>query len=514
MSLQIAGFSDTYKVPVFAAKLEHAVGPLSSSAGGLRCLLVGMKTSAGTMTADLDVLGPYTTVEQVDTVAGIGSELSIMAEAALKLEPNVKLYVAAATEPGGGTAATFTIVVSGTWTTAGEVAVRIKGKRIPIAIPSTYTIDDVGAAIAAAINATLRLPFTAAYNSGTDTVTGTCRNKGARGRDWIIAVETTLAPAGMVLTLTGSAAVAGGTRVRAGAAATGVGTDDITTILTKLQGQRWARIGAAQNDATQAALWEANSVAKEGNPVAFAFEDLVFGHNGASSAAVSLGQTTLNAFCAQLYAKRNSETHPMMLAAAMAAYRSVQEGGAAESGGWVPDYDGLDLTRALPADAADAEADSWTTAEQDILLNAGVTPVTGSGGATRVVRAITTYSLLGGTVADDRCLDIGDRVFPVNAIYDRQSLYRSFREANKYVGPNTLAEEEKSPSGVGTPDMWVEDMKIRDKQFFKIGYLEELVDPTGEWNRQARRIMSTSPWVVRRVQHSIGVIGRQQSPSA
>jgi phage tail sheath gpL-like len=515
MSLEVV-FPLTQKRPGFYAKLAFAQGPNTAGAGVLKLLLVGMKTSAGSIVANNDIAGPFTTQEEADVSTGARSQLGHQVEAAIgalrRSGLQIQFYLAAVAEPGGGTAATVTLALTGTWTTAGTWTIRVKGKRYSGGILATDTIDAVGAAMAAAINNDPRCPFTAAYNSSTDTVTLTCAQVGAQGRDWIIAFETDKLPAGFVGTLTGSASITStnAQRVRAGAGGTGTGTEDVTTLLTKLQTQRWARISSAQNDSTNVALWKAMQADLEG-PLKMLYDDVFVGHNGAQSAATTLASTNLNFVGDQVLAKRNSESHPCMLAAAKAAVAAAREGGAANAN-WVPDYDGFELGGIAPA--LDVN-DNWTPAEQEALLNAGVTPlVTTPDGKVVIVRSITTYCLLNGATPDDRSIDRGDRVFPVNALYDSKTGYESeFRPAHSRVGPDPKDEENEPPAGVAYPRLWTGFQQSKNKEYYRLGLIEDpdLNPPVSEYNKAIRAIVCEQTWVVNRVQHALSFKGKQSA---
>lgn len=501
MSIGNTGISPSYKVPRYIAKIVFGAGSVSAGSGRLKCLLVGKKTASGSMTADNDILR-VTSEEEVDAYAGAGSQLARMAYKALKT-PSLELYIAAVTEPGAGTQATATCLLGGT-VSSGVVRFRLAGEAIAVNVSATMTLDDVGNAIAAAFTAKTKLPATCTYNTGTDTVTWTIKNKGASGRDWILYHDPTDKPSGLTLTLTGSATV-NTNGVRFGASGSGTGTEDVTTLLTKLATTtRYARIAVGHNDATNAALWETHVNTKAG-PLSLLLEQLVFAHNGALVAAQSLAQTTLNHFRSQVLWARNCESHPAEIAASKAAVRSVRE-----QTEWVPDYDGL----VLPGIAAHAfEADKPTDTEQDTALNNSLTPVTSSDGNAVVVRSITSYSL-NGTAQDERCLDIGDAVMPDQATIDSKLLYETeFRPQNPRVAPNPAEGEEPPPAGVAYPNLWKAALKARMESWYRDGWLEER--PVGEWepvvdfNVAGRYILCDTPLAVTRVQHRLDNVIRQ-----
>lgn len=504
MGIGDTGISPSYKRPTFIGKLVYAGGAVGAGSQRLATLCVGMKTAAGSMVADQDIVR-VTNEDEVDAYAGVGSQLARMAYKALKVD-SAEVWIAAVTEPGAGTQATATLFLGGTLTTGGTLRFRIAGVTVVVSVAVTNTIDEIGAAIAAAFNAKPRLPVTAAYDAGTDTVTITCRNKGAQGKDWILYRDATNGDetvAGLTITMTGSANV-NTNGVRLGAAASGTGSEDATTLLTKLVTKRYARIAVGHNDATNAALWE-TQVNALGGPLAMLYEQFVLGYNGTKAASQTLAQTTMNAFLGMLVWIRNCESHPAEIAAWVAAKRSVTEQTSP-----VPDYDNLPMPEIAPQAF---DADIATDVEQDQVLNTGVTPCITVNGEVRMVRGITTYCL-NGADADERCLDIGDAVFPQYAMLDVKLMYDTeFRPANPLVGPNPAPDAESPLEGVGYPDLWNSLVASRAEEWYANGWTEER--PVGIWaprsgfNKPGRYIVDELPLPVRRVQHRLDQVIRQ-----
>ena len=503
MAFVFDGVDALYKVPRFLAKIIFAAGNVGAGSLPLYTLYVGMKdTSLGTIVPDVDVVEVFSD-EDINTLAGPRAQLANMARAGLAAKPTGRHFIAAVLEPAGGTYAQATLLLAGAWTTPGEIAITIAGTRISLGVTATDTIDDVGTALAARMTASIGLPVSTTYSAGTDTLTLVCANKGASGRDWIIGVDKTKMPSGMTATLTGSAALSGD-RARLGVAGSGTGTEDVTNILTKLQTKRFARIAVAQSDATNLALWETH-VNNKADATRLLLEQFVVGANGTQAAATSLAQTTLNAPRAQLLWQRNANTHPAVFASVMAAVRAGTEGIT-----WVPDYDGFVLAGIPPQDEADIHLDT----ENNVALQNGVTPLATGNNESSVVRAITTYCLNGAT-QDDRCLDVGDAVTADNATLDLKLLYETtFRPVNPLVGPDPLEGQKVPPEGVAYPRLWNTVAMKRAREWFASGWVED-PDTTpiiSQFNATSRRIESLVPLVVRRIQHQLAVITRQQSP--
>lgn len=508
MTWDISGFDSYYLRPIFAAKIINAAGPAAGT-GQMDVLCIGLKTGSGDLVVDSEIRRVYTR-EECNTAAGEGSQLALMGIAALKANPNVNLYLAAVTE-SGGTQADVTLALATVPTSDGTITIYINGVAISTSYTAGTAVATIGAALAAAVNASPDCPFTA---SGTTTVTLTCRNKGLGGRDWIIYQDMSLA-GGITSTLTGSAVVNTFGQVKgvlAGAVG-GAGAEDYTTILTKITTKRYARIALGSRDTTNAALVKTSITALAAVTVQI-YDHAFFGFNGSQANATTLAQTTLNTPRARVLAHRNSETHPAIIAAGWAATAAAVEGDDP-----VPDYDNFDCSAWITPQRF--ATDTWLPTEENALLNAGVTPLKTENGATKCVRGIVTYCL-NGAVQDLRCLDVGDAVFPDYAVLDIYgSVWVPFREANKYVGPDPDFEagELEPPAGVAYPKLWVSALKARYNVWFANGWVEDTFSGDSPkypvqaaYNSVARRIQSNAPFVVRRVQHQVGLIARQTAP--
>lgn len=513
MTWDIAGFDSTYLRPLFAAKIVYAAGPAVGT-GPMNVLCMGLRTGAGNLVLDSEIRQVFSR-EDILTAAGDGSQLSLMALAALKANPNCSLYLIAVTEAGGGTAATVTALLATVPTSDGTITFRVAGASMSVSYAAGTAIDTIGANLASRINAQVDCPVTAAYNAGADTLTFTSKNVGVGTKDIIIYQDLSLSGA-VTSTLTGSAIVNtfGQIKgVRMGVAG-GAGTEDYTTALTKIGNKRYARIAIGTNDATNAALIK-TSVAAFAAVTVQIYDQYMFGHNGTQGQATTLAQTTLNDPRAQVYAYRNSESPPWVIAGGWAATRAATEGDDP-----VPDYDSFDCSQWISPTQFDS--DTWLPTEENALLNAGVTPVRTENATAKVVRSITTYCL-NGAVQDTRTLDIGDAVFPDYAVLQLQLAYGTFRQANKYAEPDPdIAGGDTFPvAGVAFPDLWVKTVIGIMHDWRANGWIEDTFsgdDPAypvqASWNKAARRIQSNVPFVVNRVMHQLSVIARQTAPAA
>ena len=149
--------------------------------------------------------------EDAWTRYGRGSMLSRMIELQLNNSGGVPVYAVPLAD-GAGDAATGTVVIGSTATAAGTLSIYIEGKLIGVAVAKDDVHTVVSAALAAAINADLDLPVTAADVSGT--VTFTTRWKGESGNQINLAAnlaDADATPAGLTLVVTDIGDVVPGT---------------------------------------------------------------------------------------------------------------------------------------------------------------------------------------------------------------------------------------------------------------------------------------------------------------
>lgn len=446
-SIVISGFTPSFKVPGVYMETVFGAGEISNASAPLKCLVVGLKGSTGSITNDGT---PQLALSKndVDALVRPGSEAARMAYQALR-EPGVQLYIACPTPAVGAVAATATITITSTppHAATGEWRYRIDGIAISGAISTTATQNAIAAAIRDAINARTELPVTAAVASNVATLT--VKNAGVRGNQYILFQDTTELPSTVSSALAGSVAVTGD-GVRFGDTL-GSGTEDITALLTTISAQEYARIAFAQNDTTNLPIIESWLNTQAGWDVGI-LQNAVVALNTTLSAATTLATVTLNAERIQLLAMQNGESHPSELAARWAAHRAVFEqiDPAASS-----QYDGFALTGIAPQTQ---DGDRWTTSEQDTLLNNGVTPVTtNDNGEAFIVRSITTKCLT-SSVADFRTLGTERASAPD---FIRRGLYTrgvAFMAANPRVQDDPAQGERPPPPGVAFPALWTKVM--------------------------------------------------------
>lgn len=214
MSVSFDNIPSDWKVPLYWIEVDPSQAGLGRSRKPV--LLVGHKNNAGSGVVNVPV--PVGSLDQIRKLGGEGSMLDGMARAFFRNNFSQELWILPIAEVSAGVAATGTIVVASAPTAAGTVYFYIGGRKIPLGIAADDTVDEVGNALAAAINGDPLCYVTASFNSGSDTVTLTAKWKGATGLDIDVRVNyggalagETL-PAGLAFTIA-SAKLTGGTGV-------------------------------------------------------------------------------------------------------------------------------------------------------------------------------------------------------------------------------------------------------------------------------------------------------------
>lgn len=489
--------SPTDKVPGIYLNTLFGVQNNSFSPEPKYLLLVGMyDPNVGTMTPDTDVLDVFDDTD-VDTYAGPGSELALMAYPALKLG-GIKIKIATATL-SGGTAATATITITGPATSGGTWRGRICGRAVSQNILNGQSASTIATNLAATLNAINRLAVTAASSAGIGgayVVTLTAKSPGARGNDYMLWQDTSELAAGVTTVIAGGSAVGNGA-VRF---TSGAGTEDVTDLLDTLAEDRYYRIGVAQNDSTNLGLWRDQIDTKAG-PLVGKMEHAVFASTGTLSAATSLAQTTLNDPRCQLCWMKDGETPPAVIAATMAAIRIQAEQS-------MPNrmYDNKVL---LDVFGQTDKATNPNRATQVAALDVGLTPIKTVNGQAVVVRAVTTRSLTDLGAVDDGTVDVADSA----VVDDVRDVVRAFW-SEVFVVNNPFLDDDPSPTAlttppeqVATPSLWTAEVTRIFKRLEELLWLTKVDENPvrSQLNTQATspRIVFMAPVVRRPHQHQL-----------
>lgn len=502
MSIIIASYSDSDKVPGFWAETVFGAGAINIKSIPLILLLVGLKaTAAGSALADVDLL-EVQSKDDADTFWGAGSELARQCYAAIDEGQGYRLMGIAPVD-GGGVAASATITITGTASVAGQWTYYLHGIAVVIGVNVGDSPTVQAAAIRDKFNQTLNGRMGVIATASVGVATLTAKQKGIRGNDLIIYQDISLFPTSCTSALAGGAAVTGSTNVSGIRFSGGTVAESLTNVLAVIYAGRYNRIAPAQYDATSLTAW-ATQINQKAGVLEGRTEHVVIGHNGTQSAAKSIAQTTLNNSRFQVVWMLNSETHPSEMAAAMGAARAAREQSNPNQG-----YDGYLFATIKPQRFA---GDVLNRVGQQSCLDNSVTPlVTNSTGQVKCIRAITTHSL-NGVTPDYRTLDTNQAVVP-DFVRDDLNLFwtTSFVIDNPYVAPDPGPTDPPTPPSVATPSLWTSEVtkKLFDYQKQLLVTQVSTNLPLSEYNTAANRIMSIVKVVPLPIQHSIGVSIRQ-----
>lgn len=164
-----------------------------------RVLFVGQMTSAGSA-SDGELVTNIQDDNSWDGLFGPTSMLADMIRNARLLNKVSRFDAIPLDDAGSGVAATISITLVGTTTEAGSLFISIGSKQnhtVSVSIDTAQTVTQSAAAISAAINSDLTMPFTASSSVGV--VTLTADNKGTYGNPMGVQVIGTIA--GMTLTI-------------------------------------------------------------------------------------------------------------------------------------------------------------------------------------------------------------------------------------------------------------------------------------------------------------------------
>jgi phage tail sheath gpL-like len=369
-------------------EVNFAQGASGGDSTEYEILLLGNKTSAGSATEDTVIYGPDSQVSmqtEADVISlfGTGSELHRMWLKVNAVNKTTTVRALAVTA-SAGTAASGTIVLATAATASGAIRVWVGDEFVDTAVASGDAVDTIGANVAAAINTKTHWPVTAAYNSGTDTVTLTAKVKGPRGNE----IRYQAATIGSIgTTLTGGAT---DTALSSGATA-----DSNTAALATILADRYYYIVSAASDSTQlgALLTQVNTQAGASSGI----RQAVFaGFTGTLANGITLA-TGLNAARSEIAWQKSSDWTGAELAANAAALFALLETKPKPRTNYCNfGVRAADQDKWLVPAPRDASAHP-TAADIKSALNNGLSPIAviRKSGRTKLVNRVTTRSLNG-----------------------------------------------------------------------------------------------------------------------
>ena len=172
----MTGVPSNIILPYFGMDFDASGASGGNVAMPFKALLIGQKTTSGTITAN--TLQQVFGTDQVDLFCAKNSMLSLMAKKWFAQTKVVDTFIIALADAGTGTAATRVITFTGPATARGQIALEHNGQRIVVAVADGDTATNIGDAFVAEL-ANYNVGFTAVNSSGE--VTCTAVNKGVAG---------------------------------------------------------------------------------------------------------------------------------------------------------------------------------------------------------------------------------------------------------------------------------------------------------------------------------------------
>lgn len=343
-----------------------------SAAGGpltpleRRVVIVAEKSSVGTAVADtpIQLLGDL----DGDAKCGAGSLAALMNRKA-NLQAKVsglgspEVWVVPLAEPVGGTAAEYTLTLTGPATESKDLILRLVGRLVVVGVNSGDSAITIATALKSKLDElAVTLPFTASRVNAVVTIV--FRTKGVNGNG--LSRKNVQLPAGVGVAHAASVAGAGSTSIAAGLAA--------------LYDKRYHGIALANHVTGDAAALLADLALAWGyTQKSFRFYKM--GEPGSLGTAQTL-QASFNDSRFEILSCENIPVLPGEMAIAMSIAWWARE---------APNCNLDDEILALePPDAADV----YTGAEIESALASGLTPLVPSGIYVRVVRSVTTQITL------------------------------------------------------------------------------------------------------------------------
>lgn len=389
LDLSLTGVDPTSPVPGIIGEIRYAQGQSAGDLSVTKVLIIAPKTSAGSITADSQVVGPLSDESDIITYTGTGSVAHRMGKRWLSLCKTAKLYFCCPTA-ATGSAAIEKITVSFTSgsapTAPGVFTVVIANTPCSYAYTTSDTATTIAAGVKNSILSKSDLPVTASNSSGVLTITG--RISGVELNSIRVRASVTVGT-NVVSSLNtdipiGSSGALG--------AAIGVGDVDYTNVLATILGQKYdvivphvqKAVGGSSEVQLTGLLTQVNTQAL---PSTGFRERVVAGTALTPSNATTLA-ATLNAARAELFNQEEApEEHYLVAATCGAVLVSNQASDASYN------FDSFGLLEGQVFGLKRPYNDSAvpTGPEIDTMLRNGVSPIcVAPNDATYISRAITT----------------------------------------------------------------------------------------------------------------------------
>lgn len=377
LALSLTGVAANWLVPQTLIQVSFAQGVLLGNPGQKKVLLMGVKTTAGSATADTQVYGPeYTSTEaSVITLFGAGSPLHRAWKRFTKFCRTAPIYMIAVTE-SAGVAASDTVTFATQATAAGSVKYTIAGELIEVAFQNGDAYDTaIAEDFKDAVNAKTHLPVTASRSSGV--VTLTYKVKGTIG-NWLRHRATITSGAGTTVTVANAVLQSGATDE--------VYTTALSTILAERYHYVVPCISPTGTSNANIALIDTQFTTQ-----AYATSGIRQQLVHCTADSLSNATTYATAYNNERFShvwQENSELEPYEIAAEVAAIRYLYETGA--DPGVSYDGYGVGIGDAWDVPTQYAQGDRPTAVEVNTALSVGLTPIaTDMSGNTYLVMSCT-----------------------------------------------------------------------------------------------------------------------------
>lgn len=488
MAIIVSGFDPSNAVPGSYRASVFGAGLISIAQLPVKVLALGNKTSAGSATADQDII-PMTSETEADNFLGTGSECATVVYGALSVG-NVTVYAAPVAETGS-VAASITIAFAGTATRNGTMQLRIGGKAFSVAIATTDATTAMATNCANQVNGITRAQVTGTASTSSTILTH--RNMGVRGNQTLLWWDTTDVP-GITVTVTGGTPIHSNLVPMVG----GTGQDSVANVLTLLTGDTYDYIANPHNDATNLGLIKTH-MTSEALPGTSHLENSISAIFGTYAAATSLSTTTLNDQRSTLVWSTYLENTVAWMVGKIAAKRASMVG-------QNPNFK-WGMTAECTLEGAQAHAykgDNPGMATQKNALNNGLCVLRSEGSNVVIVRGIVTKCLTGSS-QDFRTRDWGDVDVTDRVNKEIGALWTSLSGTNHYSEPDDPSGAQPR-AGCNTPSSWNSAVWTKMREFADNNWVYKVEEypPQSEWDATRECIMSAIPVHVKPKSYQLG----------
>lgn len=377
------------RVPLFWAEVDNSRANTAQDSGA--SLLFGHKLAAGSMATE--TLTAIQTVNQAKSFAGEGSQLARMVEAYRNVDPFGSLYCIAV--PESGTAATGSVVITGTATTNGSITFYIGNRSVNVTISASFGGVDIASNAAYFINLIPDLPVVASFTytditSKTGTLVLTAKHKGLTGNDIPIAVN--------YYGIVGGEELPPGVTTKVNRMSGGTGDPDLMMSVIAMGDEKFDFIGTPFNSLQNLQYLRNEMGDTRGR---WSYIRQLFGH---------VYTTVIGDLSTQIAATAELNDQHLTLcgyeeatqtaADELTALRVAREAVFIRNDPARPTQTG-ELNGALPAPVGTR----WGTAEKQMLLEYGIATAYAESGTLLIERSITTYRKNKYGVTDNSYLD-------------------------------------------------------------------------------------------------------------